>query len=173
MRGDRSALEAVWLQARRWVAVVLTAAGARSADLPDLMQETACGLTRGIGALRDAAAFRPWLRRLALNALHGAHRRPGPSALEVEPCAPSEPGSAERDEVRAVRAALAALPPTYREPLLLRSVEGLSQRAVAEMLGVPETTIETRLARARRLLRAALARRCAGTEACIVPRERT
>jgi RNA polymerase sigma-70 factor (ECF subfamily) len=154
--GDRHALDAVWRDARGWLAVVLAAAGARGSELQDLLQETAYDLTRGIGTLRDPAAFRPWLRRLGLNVLRSAHRRRGAVPLEGEPCAPApDPAS---DEVAAVLAALAELPAEYREPLMLRSVEGLSQRAVAEALGVPETTIESRLVRARRLLRQALAR---------------
>ena len=48
---------------------------------------------------------------------------------------------------------VADLEPQFREPLLLRAVEGMSQREVAELLCVPETTVETRLARARRHLR--------------------
>ena len=45
------------------------------------------------------------------------------------------------------------LPSQYSEPLLLRAVRGLSQREIAETLQLPETTVETRLARARRMLR--------------------
>ncbi|MEZ5962536.1 MAG: RNA polymerase sigma factor [Planctomycetota bacterium] len=160
--GDRRALEVLWVGSRRSLAAVLTAAGARASELPDLLQETAFALTRGIGTLRDPATFRGWLRRLALNTLSSAHRRPHEAALEGEPCAsPFSPDDVDRTS--AVRAALAVLPADYREPLLLKAVEGLSQRAIAGMLGVPETTVESRLVRARRLLREALQRRnCEG-----------
>jgi RNA polymerase sigma-70 factor (ECF subfamily) len=50
-------------------------------------------------------------------------------------------------------AATARLPEHYREPLLLRAVRGMSYRQIADTLGVPITTVETRLARARRMLR--------------------
>ena len=46
-----------------------------------------------------------------------------------------------------------ALPDGYREPLFLKAVQGLSYRNIAEILGLPETTVETRIARARRMLR--------------------
>jgi hypothetical protein len=45
------------------------------------------------------------------------------------------------------------IPEGYREPLLLKCVRGLSYRAISELLGLPETTIETRIARGRRMLR--------------------
>jgi RNA polymerase sigma-70 factor (ECF subfamily) len=45
------------------------------------------------------------------------------------------------------------LPDEYREPLLLRAVRGLSYRQIADILSVPITTVETRLVRARRMLR--------------------
>jgi RNA polymerase sigma-70 factor (ECF subfamily) len=156
--GDRSALELLWTSSRRLVAAVLVAHGARGQEVPDLVQEAACAFTRGIGGLRDAAAFPAWLRTTALNALRASRRRRGDAALEVEPCAPSDARSEGADEVRQVWAALAELPAELREPLVLKAVDGLSQRAVAAALGVPETTIETRLARARRALRALLAR---------------
>lgn len=45
------------------------------------------------------------------------------------------------------------LPEGYREPLLLRCVKGMSYREIAKVLELPETTIETRIARGRRMLR--------------------
>ena len=45
------------------------------------------------------------------------------------------------------------LQPDYREPLLLRCVRGMSYRQIADILDLPVTTIETRLARARRMIR--------------------
>jgi len=45
------------------------------------------------------------------------------------------------------------LPEIYREPLLLRAVREMSQKDIAHTLSLPETTVETRLARARRMVR--------------------
>ncbi len=47
----------------------------------------------------------------------------------------------------------AELPQEYREPLLLRCVQELSYRQISAIMDLPETTIETRIARARRMLR--------------------
>ena len=53
--------------------------------------------------------------------------------------------------------AIAGLPPLYREALVLRELQELSYKEIAEIAGVPIGTVMSRLARARRLLREALA----------------
>jgi RNA polymerase sigma-70 factor (ECF subfamily) len=45
------------------------------------------------------------------------------------------------------------LPEGYREPLLMRCVRGMSYKQIGAVLDLPETTIETRIARGRRMLR--------------------
>ena len=62
----------------------------------------------------------------------------------------------QRAQLRRVEAAIAALPARQREVLVLRSIEGLSQAETAEVLGISGKAVETRLARARRTLAAAL-----------------
>ena len=68
-----------------------------------------------------------------------------------------------RSDLELVMRELVSLPSNYAEPLMLRSVSGFSQRRIADLIGVPVTTVETRLARARRMLRERLSRRRAGT----------
>lgn len=50
------------------------------------------------------------------------------------------------------------LPAEYAEPLLLRAVQGLSYRQIGTIMGLPESTVETRIARGRRMLREAALR---------------
>jgi RNA polymerase sigma-70 factor (ECF subfamily) len=57
----------------------------------------------------------------------------------------------------ALRAALERLPAEFREALVLRELEGLSYKEIAEVAGVPIGTVMSRLSRARGLLRAELA----------------
>jgi RNA polymerase sigma-70 factor, ECF subfamily len=52
-----------------------------------------------------------------------------------------------------VKAAIARLPPLYREVLLLIALEGMSYREVSEITGAPVGTVMSRLARARAGLR--------------------
>ncbi len=59
----------------------------------------------------------------------------------------------------ALRAALEALPLEFREALVLRELEGLSYKEIAEVAEVPLGTVMSRLARARRQLQGALNRK--------------
>jgi RNA polymerase sigma factor CnrH len=162
-----AAVDALWREHRRWVAAILLAHMARGAELDDLLQEVAVIVVTRISELRDPAALRPWLRTIAINAARmearsGKSRRTRLRPLENEEgeiAVPDPAGEREqlasdaRAEAETVLRLARALPEDYREPLLLRSVQGLTQKQIATTLGLPETTIETRLARARRLLR--------------------
>ncbi len=161
--GDPEAVGALWRAHRGWVAATLLAHAPSGADLEDLLQEVAVGLVQRIATLRETDRFRPWLRVVAWNVARSAGRRESARRRALRPLGDADAAlPAARDESAARHAReslerlmerLRALPSAYREPLLLQAVRGLSQAEVAETLGVPVTTIETRLARARRLLR--------------------
>lgn len=162
-------LEALWHEHRRWVAAVLLAHKPREADLEDLLQEVAMTFVSRVHELRDPGALRGWLRSVALNAARmdarrvrlrrvtqrpldaGDHDLPDPAVVRDRRAAEA------RAEAQAALDAARDLPEDLREPLLLRCLRGQSQKQIAATLGVPETTVETRLARARRLLRERLA----------------
>ncbi len=153
-----------WRTHRRWVAAILLAHKPREAELEDLLQEVAMRLVRESPNLTDPAAVRPWLRTVAVNVARTAgrrqtvRRRASPTEIARQSgrtgFAGAEP-TAERDVDDARRALDAAieLPAAYREPLLLRAVRGMSYRQISDVLGLPITTIETRIVRARRMLR--------------------
>jgi len=162
---NQAVLEALWHEHRRWVAAVLLAHKPREAELEDLLQEVAMTLVSRVHELRDPRALRPWLRAVAINVARMDARRVNVRRATLRPLqdehADMPDPAHERDrraadagvEARAALAAVQALPEELREPLLLRSVRGLSQKQIAAALDLPETTIETRLCRARRLLR--------------------
>ena len=165
MAGDPAALDGLWREHRRWVGAVLLAHKPRDAALDDLLQEVALVLVERLAELRDPERLRPWLRAVAINAARTAARRRGArvgtTSLQLgnEPPAAPGPHPAEtRDTLARVLTLARRLHEDYREPLLLRCLHGLSQSEIAQTLGLPETTVETRLARARRLLRAEMER---------------
>lgn len=168
MAGDAEALSLLWREHRRWVAAILLAHLPNGTDVEDLLQDVAVTFVSHLPKLRDPAAFRPWLRTVAVNTARSAGRRRAvqsrvllPSGLgELDPVDP-EPErrqlqDATQERLEAVLRLLDRMQADYREPMWLRAVQGLSQQQIADTLGLPVTTIETRLARGRRMLRSAL-----------------
>ena len=167
INGDLDAVRAVWQAHRRWVAAIILAHKPREVDLEDLLQDVATTMVRTISKLRDEGALKPWLRTTAINAARAAGRSAGRrrrrfrlvgGALGGEgPVHASAAGvdeaSASMESARRLLDMAMTLPEGYREPLLLRCVRGMSYRQISEVLGLPETTVETRITRGRRMLR--------------------
>jgi len=143
-------------------------------DALEVAQETFLRAYRGLSSFRGEAAFRTWLYGIALNAartrqaslskslsraqrLEGDEDDPPSPLLSVSDPAPSPENRALGGELKeALLAALSRISPEHREILLLREVEGLDYGEVGALLGIPEGTVKSRLARARRAVREAL-----------------
>jgi RNA polymerase sigma-70 factor (ECF subfamily) len=166
---DHEELKRLWEENRRWVAALLLTHKPRWADLEDLLQEVATTLVGKGHEIRDAAMLKPWLRTVATNVarlaarrgklrLHGSLDAPGSGGdTDGGPENESEPMPSvtptRREEAARLLELARKLPDGYREPLLLKSVQGLSYRQIGNILGIPETTVETRIARGRKQLR--------------------
>ena len=170
LRGERDALRHVWEDNRRWVAAILLAHKPRGVDLDDLLQEVAHALVTKSAQVREPEALRPWLRTVAVNTARLAARKrnrradenPGVSlrlaGASMDAAAPSpgerpEDAIDRRDEADRLLSLARRLPDGYREPLLMRCLHDMSYRQIGEVMGLPDTTIETRIARGRRMLR--------------------
>lgn len=162
-RGDQDALRAVWRAHRAWVAAIVLAHKPREAELEDLLQTVALTMVRRIGDVRDERAFRPWLRTVAINTARAAGRKQTiERRARLRLASRGEEESADPaagQDGRSILDLARQLPDGYREPLLLRCVKGMSYREISNVLELPETTIETRIARGRRMLRELAARR--------------
>jgi RNA polymerase sigma-70 factor (ECF subfamily) len=160
VNGDRVAMQALWAEHRRWIAAVLLAHKSPHDQLDDLLQDVAMTLVSKINTLRDPRNARAWLRTVAVNTARASarSRRSRPVLATLG----QEPPSADRadddnhvvdDQARRLMLLARELPDAYREPLMLRAVHGMRGRHIAEILDLPEATVETRIARARRMLR--------------------
>lgn len=112
-------------------------------------------------AERPEALLYVTARRLAINRLKRRSISPlAPEGAALETAAASAPGVAQqvmaRQELQLLQTAIARLPDGCRTVLLLRKVELLSHREIADRLGIAVSTVEKQHARALRLLRAAL-----------------
>jgi len=126
----------------------------------DVVQEAFLRAYRGIDGCRGNE--KAWLFAIVRNCWHDWAAANG-RYLPVEeggdePAADETPlTQLERaSDVAQVRAGIEALPEPFREALVLRELEDMAYRDIAEMTGVPIGTVMSRLARARRMLAAAL-----------------
>ncbi len=163
--GDRYAFTELVRRQGRWVrGVVYGVLGDRDC-VDDVVQQVWTAVWLRISELREADRWRPWLYRMARNAAIDAgrdvtRRRAQARALAVELPArmPSQrPAGSEDEELHGeVLAAIQALPAIYREPFVMRHLNGWSYADIADVMGMPVDSIETRLVRARRFLRESL-----------------
>lgn len=162
--GDHDALNLLWKHSRRWVAAILLAHKPRDADLEDLLQTVAMQMCKKITDVRDPIAFKSWLRTVSINVARQEGRqvsRRKKSILKLvgieqmiqKPTKNPENIVNDLDESNRVYNAAMSLPIGYREPVLLRCMRSMSYQQIADVLDLPVTTIETRIARGRRMLR--------------------
>ncbi len=71
------------------------------------------------------------------------------------PHASPEAALMQQHDGETIRHLIAALPPAFREAIVLRDINNLAYRDIADIVGVPMGTVMSRLARARSMLRAA------------------
>jgi RNA polymerase sigma-70 factor (ECF subfamily) len=164
--GDRRALDGLIRRHERWVRGVVYSTLGRPEHVDDVTQQVWTNVCQQIGTLSDPRRWRSWLFRLARNAAIDAgqrqsrlrrqsaplpteHEHPGGDGRPVE-------GLIESEEHRRVLQAIRGLPAIYREPFVLRHMEDWSYAQIGEALDLPVDTVETRLVRARRLLRETL-----------------
>lgn len=114
----------------------------------DAMQETFIAVLRNLRSLREPAAVRGWVRRIAVRE---AVRAAGVQPQTVEPAA-WESAVDDVDVATAVDvwAVLERLTPEHRAVLVLRDLDGLEEATVAELLELPAGTVKSRLHRARK-----------------------
>jgi len=115
-------------------------------DGDDALQEALVLIVRGLPALREPRALKSWVRRIALReAARAARARREHLVLDEEAAG----APLDLDLALGVRTALNQLTLEQRAVLVLRDLDGYSEREVAELLAVPEGTVKSRLHRAR------------------------
>jgi RNA polymerase sigma-70 factor (ECF subfamily) len=131
--------------------------------MDDVLQEAYVKAFRALPTFRGDADASPgtWLYRITYNACMDELRRQRRVVLLPLDDAIGRPDPAGDVGDRVVRsqrlaAAIDALPPDHRAAVLLVDGEGFDYASAADVLGIPEGTVRSRLSRARARLRAAL-----------------
>jgi RNA polymerase sigma-70 factor, ECF subfamily len=164
--GDRVAFdELVRIHADRLHAVVLRLC-ASPHEAEEVTQEAFLRAWRAIGRFDGRSQLFTWLYRIGVNEAKRRAQRGGRRlhtvSLEESPSEPPdlsgapEPGAERRALRAALERSVRALPLDYRAPLVLRDIEGLSTKDAAEILGMSEAALKSRLYRARVAVRDAL-----------------
>lgn len=163
--GDRFAFTEFARRNDGWVRGVIFGVLGDGDRVDDVAQMVWTAVWKRIPDLRDTARWRPWVYRLARNAAVDAgrdttrRRKHKQFAADMPVASASATPDAElagEEQHREVLNAIRALPVLYREPFVLRHLQGWNYRRIAEAMDLKVDSVETRLVRARRLLREAL-----------------
>ena len=133
-------------------------------DARDLAQEVFIHIYKVLGKYDQNRKFFSWMYKVATNVCYNSLRRGKPEisvaldkVIEIAPLmvrneAQPEEYYERRETQESVRQAVAELPEKYRVPLVLRYLEELSYKEIADYMDLPVTTIETRLYRGKAML---------------------
>ncbi len=174
--GDHDAFYDLVRPHERGVFMAALAIVNNDADAEEVAQEAILKAFKALGRFRQEAKFSTWIIQIAINEarmkLRKDRRHLYDSIDEGRKCdeegdyiprdfadwreIPSE--ALENARLReALKKALAALSPKYRQVLILRDVEHMNIAETAKLLGITEASVKTRLLRARLMMRDALA----------------
>ena len=154
-RGDRDAQHAIYRQFVRQVhSLASRIAGPNDAD--DVTQNAFIQLFRTLDQFRGDANFQTWLYRLTVNEALGQRRRnrrrPATPLVDQNEARTAD-RSRQTDDRELLERALNQLPDDLRAVFVLREVERLSYRELAEVCDIPAGTVASKLNRARQELR--------------------
>lgn len=148
-RGDRLAFARLFEGFAPMVHGVLIAHGP-SSEVDDLMQDVFLTALERLSSM-DSERVGPWLAAVARNRMiDSLRRRARLVAMPTEEQGATDPERAEANQVLAI---IRTMPDTYRETLVLKLVEGLSGKEIAEQTGLTPDSVRVNLHRGMRMLR--------------------
>ena len=146
------ALESVWNQFSDRLHSFIRSRVSDEQAAEDILQEVFLRIHAKMGTLRDMGRLESWIYQVTRNAIIDYYRTQRPTD-ELPKTLGSWEDSHEDDLVTRlaadVRELAEALPDPYREAFVLTAYEGLSQRALAEQLGISYSGAKSRVQRAR------------------------
>jgi RNA polymerase sigma-70 factor, ECF subfamily len=160
LSGDRWAKEALYRRHVRRVTNAVTRMVGRSGDADDVVQDAFVTAFTRLGDLREPAAFRGWLARIAMNEVRGRLRRrrwlkrlsfdrDGEDEVSLESLATDDASPETRAELARIDRVLAKMDPDVRMAWMLRCVEGWALEEVAGALDCSLATAKRRITEAR------------------------
>lgn len=160
--GDRDAFGRLYDAYARMVHGILLAR-VPYAEVDDLVQDVFLVALRKIDALRDANAFGPWLAMITRNRAMDFHRRSRDTSELTDDIATADVAAPEAEATEVLNL-IRQLPEAYREPLILRFVEGMTGTEIAERTGLAPASVRVNIHRGMKLLREKLSGKKFGKE---------
>jgi RNA polymerase sigma-70 factor (ECF subfamily) len=163
--GEQRAFSLLMVRHKHWVWRFVRRYVGDADEAYDVTQDAFVAAMSNLHRYDPERPFEAWLRRIALNKCRDRARREavrrafglsrrGPE--ETEAVADDAPGAEENlaaaSAMKALDQAIAALPPSLKEPLVLTALEGLSQKEAGDVLGLSAKAVEVRVYRAKRQL---------------------
>jgi RNA polymerase sigma-70 factor, ECF subfamily len=163
--GDLCAFEEIVRRYQGRVYAVALRIVRRHAEADDIVQESFLRAHRALASFELGRPFGPWICRIAANLAVNEVRSPEareeglPEGQGERPAPQADPlqGVLEQEAREVLQEALQGLPAEQRAVLVLRAVEEMSYKEIAEALGLSMGTVMSRLFRARERLAGALA----------------
>ncbi len=155
--GDRAAFGRLYDRYARMVHGILLAR-VPPPEVDDLVQEVFLSALRQLHALREISRFGAWLATITRNRANDYFRRAIPDKRVTLPMDENEAENRSNDhaaeqEAAIILAVVRALPEPYREPLILRLVEGMTGPEIAARTGLTHGSVRVNLYRGMQLLR--------------------
>ncbi|MDQ1559912.1 MAG: polymerase sigma-70 factor, subfamily [Pyrinomonadaceae bacterium] len=149
--GDRDAFGRLYDAYSRMVHGILLAR-VPYGEVDDLVQDVFLVALRKIESLRDANLFGPWLAMITRNRAMDFHRRSRDTAELTDDIATANVTAPEAEATEVLNL-IRQLPEAYREPLILRFVEGMTGPEIAERTGLAPASVRVNIHRGMKLLR--------------------
>lgn len=159
LSGDEKGFEMLVKKYQGRVVNIVYSLIGKSQDADDIAQETFIKAYRGLSSFEKKSGFSTWLYRICVNTAYNYLKKekryipseyiPNTDALKRRSWREIE--SREREEL--VNQALARLPFRFRTVIVLKEIEGLSYKDIARTMHCRIGTVESRLFRARRILK--------------------
>jgi RNA polymerase sigma factor (sigma-70 family) len=162
--GDDAAFTRLASRHKKWLYRFIRRYVGIDADAFDLLQESFISAWSSLERYDPERPFHAWLRQIALNKCRDRGRREKVRSIIRRLSFDSEQYAARdrwanpeaaisgREALLRLDSAIASLPARLREPLILTVFEELSHREVAQMLGISDKAVETRVYRAKQRL---------------------
>jgi len=161
-QGDKEALRLLLMQNWAWLKGLVYSVIGNTDDVDDVLQDICVRVISKIETIREPERFRPWLATLAQRQAlrHRRQKKQNPISLTEElanwQCDEKTPQFLEKieqkEQYQQIIKAVKLLPEKYRKVFILQYSGDLTYGQIAEILGIPVTTVQIRLVRARRMI---------------------